>query len=124
MALAAIVFLRRSRRAKRAAETPVEFMYLEPGRRYQVVRAFVDYDGQTHPVGETWTYLRHNFVPYHDGLSLYVRGDDGAERQIRMSWRGEDQGPIIDALADYVQPSERVEIPALDRGRRTGRNRR
>jgi hypothetical protein len=109
--LAAVVFLRRNaaarQAAKRAAQNPPsDFMHLKAGQRYVVVRAFTDYDGATHPVGETWTYLRHNYVPYHNGLSLFVRGEDGADRQIRLSWRGEDQGPIIDALADYVQPAE------------------
>ena len=32
--------------------------------RYEVVRAFTDYDGDEHPPGESWTYLGYNFVPY------------------------------------------------------------
>ncbi len=81
-------------------------MHLKAGRPYVVVPAFADHDGQTHPVGETWTYLRHSYVPYHRGLSLFVRGDDGAERQIRLSWEAQDQGPVIDALGEYVREAE------------------
>jgi hypothetical protein len=33
------------------------------------VKQFTDFDGKLHPVGESWTYLGKNFVPYHDGLS-------------------------------------------------------
>ncbi len=110
VALAVIVFLRRSARAKRAVasaiEPPADFKHLRAGRPYAVVRAFVDFDGETHPVGETWIYLGHAFAPDDDALSLHVRGDDDAERRIRLSRRSEDQGPIIDALAAYVQPSD------------------
>ena len=104
------MFLRRSARAKRAVasanEPPADFKLLAAGQRYAVVRTFADCDGETHPVGETWIYLGHKVAPEVAGLSLLVRADDGAERRIRLSRRSEEQGPIIDALADYVQPSD------------------
>ena len=62
----------------------------------------VDFDNAIHPVGESWIFLRSSFLPYDDGLSLFVSVDGKAERQIRMQWRDEEQGPIIDHLADYV----------------------
>ena len=76
---------------------------LKVGRRYEVVRAFTDYDGDEHPPGESWTYLGHNFVPYEDGLSLFVTMDGAREWNLRMCWRGEDQGPVIDHFGDYVR---------------------
>ena len=79
-----------------------DFMHLVSGQRYSVVRAFTDYDRDEHPVGETWTYIGSAFLPYDDGLSLFVEIDDKT-RHIRMQWRNEEQGPIIDRLADYVQ---------------------
>jgi hypothetical protein len=42
------------------------------------------------------------FLPYEDGLSLFVHLDEGAERQIRLQWRKEEQGAIIDALPTYL----------------------
>ena len=45
---------------------------LLPGRTYRVVAAFEDYDGRIHAVGESWRFLRKNFIPYDDGLSLFV----------------------------------------------------
>ena len=75
---------------------------LQPGQRYAVVRAFTDFDGHVHPVGETWTYLTQSFVPYHDGLSLFVSLDGVREWRIRLQWRREQQGPIIDSLAATV----------------------
>lgn len=76
--------------------------FLEAGRRYRVVRAFTDFDGALHDVGESWIFLRSNFLPYDDGLSLFVSPDGKAEHQIRMQWRDDEQGPVIDHFSDYV----------------------
>jgi hypothetical protein len=84
------------------------FKHLEVGARYIVVREFVDYDKDLHPAGETWTYLGYNFVPYHDGLSLFVSLDGVQEWQMRMQWIPEEQGAIISALEDHVHPAPRV----------------
>ncbi|MGD9913562.1 MAG: DUF3601 domain-containing protein [Rhizobiaceae bacterium] len=79
------------------------FRHLVIGRDYRVVQAFRDFDGQAHDVGEAWTFHGHSFLPYDDGLSLFVV-QDGRQRQIRMRWADEDQGPIVDALHAYIQP--------------------
>ena len=81
----------------------MSYYFLQPGYRYRVTRPIVDYDGQTHPVGEEWTFLRSSFLPYEDGLSLFVRPDEGPERQIRLQWREEAQGALIDALHSYLE---------------------
>lgn len=78
------------------------FAHLWPGQHYDVVQAFRDFDGQEHPVGEGWTFIGSSFLPYDDGLSLFVR-IDGQDRQIRMQWREGAQDTIIDNLKDYVQ---------------------
>jgi uncharacterized protein DUF3601 len=87
--------------ARGAAE---DFQQLRVGQAYRVARPFTDHDGDLHPAGERWTYVGHNFVPYHDGLSLFVSLDGAQEWQIRLSWRPEDQGDVIDALGDYLEP--------------------
>lgn len=85
---------------------PQPFQHLEPGRRYRVTASFADYDGDLHPVGETWRFLAHNFLPYDDGLSLFVSLDDAHEWHIRMQWRPEAQAAVIDALDRYLVPVE------------------
>ena len=80
------------------------FGHLWPGVTYVVVQVFRDFDGREHPVGEVWTFIGSSFLPYDDGLSLFAIVD-GVHRQIRMQWRNEEQGPIIDKLADYLQPT-------------------
>jgi hypothetical protein len=79
--------------------------HLQPGARYEVVQAFTDFDGDLHAVGESWTFLTSSFAPYDDGLGLFVSLDGVREWQIRLCWRPEDQGAIIDALQSYVRPA-------------------
>ena len=84
----------------------VAFQHLTPGHRYEVVRSFVDYDGDRHDPGETWTFLGANFLPYEDGQSLFVSMDGTQEWHIRLQWRPETQAEILDALGDFIRPLE------------------
>jgi hypothetical protein len=77
--------------------------HLTAGEQYRVAREFADYNGHLHPVGETWRFVGFSFLPYDDGLSLFVSFDGQREWHIPMQWRPEAQGSIIDNLADYVQ---------------------
>lgn len=74
---------------------------LSPGQRYRVVREFVDYDGQVHSVGEIWVFERTNFVPYEDGLTLYVSAD-GLPVVYRLQWRPEEQAALIENFTNFV----------------------
>jgi Domain of unknown function (DUF3601) len=79
--------------------------HLEAGKRFRVIKAFKDFDGQEHPVGEEWTYLGTAFLPYDDGRSIFVSLDGEREWHIRMQDRAEEQGPILDRLHEYVGPA-------------------
>lgn len=46
-------------------------------RTYRVVREFIDLDGGTHIPGETWKFVGSSYLPYHDGLSLFVQNEQG-----------------------------------------------
>ena len=81
---------------------PPTYRHLRRGRRYRVVLAFRDFDGDDHPVGETWTFLGYDANAYHDGLSLFVSVDGAQEWQIRLSTYPGDQDEIVRNLADYV----------------------
>jgi hypothetical protein len=89
-----------------ASVAPRDFGPLQVGARYEVVEPFVDHDRVTHEAGESWRFLGHNFLPYDDGLSLFVSLDDAQEWHIRMQWRPEEQGPVIDDLASHVRMIE------------------
>lgn len=75
---------------------------LKPGRRYRVIASFTDYDGRVHPVGETWRFIQEAYLAYDDGLSLSIV-TQGQGQTIRMQWRDDAQGPVLDHLHRYVQ---------------------
>jgi hypothetical protein len=74
------------------------------GQQYRVVKSFVDFDAAEHPAGETWYFIGSNFLPYDDGLSLFVADDDQQQWHIRLCWRTDQQGEICEHFAEYVQP--------------------
>jgi hypothetical protein len=75
---------------------------LRKGREYRVRKEFVDFDDLLHNIGETWTFIEKNFVPYDDGLSLFV-DMKGQKKQIRLQWREDQQLEIIENFSDYVE---------------------
>ena len=77
------------------------FTHMVPGPTYRVVQSFTDFDGRVHAVGDLWTYRGESFLPYDDGLSLFVT-INGREQQIRMRDTPDDQGPIVDNFSDYL----------------------
>ncbi|MEM7791763.1 MAG: DUF3601 domain-containing protein [Verrucomicrobiota bacterium] len=75
---------------------------LKEGIEYRVKKEFLDFDGVLHSIGDTWTFKGKNFLPYDDGLSLFV-GIKGKEKHIRLQWREEQQLEIIENFSDYVE---------------------
>lgn len=85
-------------------QKPENFGPLKVGIRYRVAKAFVDHCGDRHEVGEAWTFLGHSFLPYEDGLSLFVSLDGAQEWHIPLQWRGEEQADVIVGLSRHVRP--------------------
>lgn len=56
-----------------------------------------------HPAGETWFFLGHSFLPYDDGLSLFISLDGEREWRIRLQWRDDQQGRLINGLEDHIR---------------------
>lgn len=96
---------------RKRPDSPQAFRHLRPGERYFVVRPFIDYDQVGHSVGESWIFVRHAFLPYEDGLTLVLTGSAGREVPLRLQWRADAQGAIIDALDTYLSPRAPVPPP-------------
>ncbi|MEO8763612.1 MAG: DUF3601 domain-containing protein [Ginsengibacter sp.] len=75
---------------------------LMPGQKYKVIKTFVDFDHLTHPIGETWTFVETNFLPYESGLTLHVLQED-LPAVYRLRWTHEDQAEIVSHFMDYVE---------------------
>ena len=79
-------------------------LHLTPQKKYKVIKSFKDYDGTVHPIGETWTFVGTNFVPYEDGLSVNIILENSTrETSYRLQWRAEEQGEIIEHFGEYVE---------------------
>ncbi|QDU64728.1 hypothetical protein Pan216_56200 [Planctomycetes bacterium Pan216] len=76
--------------------------YRRSGKRYRVAKEFVDFDGDRHPVDERWLFLGSPFLPYDDGLSLFVSVDGTREWHIRLQQREETQKEIIEDLETHA----------------------
>ena len=74
---------------------------LVPGQIYRVIKTFTDYDGTVHPVDESWRFVKKSFLPYEDGLSLFIERNK-QNVSIRLQWRTESQAEIIDNFSDFV----------------------
>lgn len=78
---------------------------LVPGKKYKVVRQFLDYNKILHPVGETWRFERTAFLPYEDGLSLFVVPENApGSISYRFQWTEEEQAFIIRNFLEFVTP--------------------
>ncbi len=86
--------------------------HLRIGVRYRVARAFTDYDGALHPVGETWRFGGAAFLPYEDGYTFYVSADGVNETSFRMQDRPETQGGFFVDAAAHIS-AVRPESPPL-----------
>ena len=75
---------------------------LIPGKTYRVIMAFEDYDGLLHAVGEKWRFVSHSFLPYEDGLTLFVQREDRTA-PFRLQWRQETQGHIVSEFSSFVE---------------------
>ena len=75
---------------------------LIPGKIYRVTKAFEDYDGIIHSVGESWRFAGKDFLPQDDGLTLYI---EKGEKTVpfRLQWRAVTQGQLINDFLDFVE---------------------
>ena len=72
------------------------------GKTYHVTTAFEDYDGIIHSVGESWRFSGKDFLPYDDGLTLYIEKGEKT-MPFRLQWRPEAQGQLINDFSDFVE---------------------
>ncbi len=85
---------------------PEPFKHLLPGRLYRVSRPFQDWFGKTWEVDERLSFVTHSVVPYHSGVTLTFKGEDGVERVLTMQWLPEEQGAVLDALEAHLVETE------------------
>ncbi len=80
---------------------PAYHQQMTAGREYMIVRSFTDFDGAQRSAGERWVFKGYDFLPHDDGLTLFTDPGPG----VRLQWRPEAQGDVIDNLGDYIRPT-------------------
>ncbi|HEY4145301.1 hypothetical protein [Pinirhizobacter sp.] len=73
------------------------------GKQYRVVKAFVDADGDAHPVGEKWTFISADFSKFDDQIQIVVHLLEGTDWKIPLIWKSEMQAVIIEHIQSYLQ---------------------
>ena len=76
---------------------------LTPGKSYQVVRSFVDADGDRHVSGEQWTLIAVWFNKFDNEVTLGVKANGSKEWSVPLLWSPEHQEEIISNISSYVQ---------------------
>ena len=102
-AVALLLFRRRPTLAVAPEHPSAPYRHLRPGQRYRVALPFTDHDGVRHPAGQEWTFVGHSYLPYENGLSLFVR-EEGVLRQIRLRDAPEDERAVVERLEAFVRP--------------------
>ncbi len=82
--------------------SPWEVGRVERGRRYRVIHAFQDTDGDKHPVGEEWTLVSTGFNKFDNELDLRIRDDVGSDWIISLGWDRDRQQEILEDWSTYV----------------------
>lgn len=83
-----------------------QYGILHTGVKYRVIKVFIDYNEEQHPVGEEWTFLAYSFLPYDSGLQWFVSFDGVYEWAIPLWLADPRQDEIERNITDYI---ERVE---------------
>lgn len=71
-------------------------------QKYCVVNAFVDADGDSHDVGEEWTFICGMFSKFDNEIIICVRREIDGDWKIPLIWNRQSQQKIIENFEKYV----------------------
>lgn len=76
---------------------------LVPGKRYRVIKSFIDATKSLHSEGETWTYL--GFCPngFAESTYIYISTDNATELGFGIDWNSSENNIGLENVKDYVQ---------------------
>jgi hypothetical protein len=70
---------------------------------YRVVQAFVDCDGDRHPVGESWLLMLTGFNKFDNEFVLYVSFDLAGQWSIPLWWSPAGQEDVIEGFSRFAK---------------------
>src|SRR5438270_9016773 len=85
---------------------PWESRHVERGQLLEVIRAFVDADGDRHQEGDRWIFLASGFDKFEDVMWLGLRMADGSECLMPLDWHAGRQDDVLEDWNGYVRPAK------------------
>lgn len=76
---------------------------LARGKRYRVIRPFIDADGDSHEVDEEWVFISAMFSKFDDLLTLCLRFPSGEDWSLPLIWRQDKQEEVVENFRTYVK---------------------
>jgi hypothetical protein len=84
-------------------------------QRYEVVKPFLDSDGDEHPVGEEWCFIGSMFSKFDDEITICVRVMSGEEWKFSLIWKQNKQTDVIEHWREYLKPRTGSDNRAVNR---------
>ncbi|MBI1424237.1 MAG: DUF3601 domain-containing protein [Gammaproteobacteria bacterium] len=77
--------------------------YLVPGKKYRVVKPFLDATKSVHPAGETWTFL--GYLPNGFGEATYISiaKEDKTESGFGIDWNYGENNLGLENIKNFIQ---------------------
>ena len=72
------------------------------GKKYRVIKEFVDFEGDIHPVGEEWVFVASMFSHYDELLLIGIRDSSGVEWKFHLEASPSDQHQVMRSFLEYV----------------------
>ena len=82
--------------------SPWEVGHVERGRRYRVIQAFQDADGDNHPIGEEWKLISTGFNKFDNELDLRIRDKSEIDWIIPLGWDTDRQQDVLEDWSKFV----------------------
>ena len=82
---------------------PWEKRYLVRGRRYRVIKSFIDADGAAHPIGEEWRFIESEFSRFDNIYFLHVELASGTNKVFTLRSNADtQQSEVASHFDEYV----------------------
>lgn len=77
--------------------------FLVPGKRYRVIKSFLDATKKLHSEGEEWKYL--GFCPngFSESTYIYISTEESDDSAFAIDWNSSENNLGIENVNNYVQ---------------------
>ena len=77
--------------------------YLVPGKKYRVIKPFLDAVKSVHPVGETWTFLGYLPNGFAEATYIFITTETHTEGGFGIDWNSTENNLGLENLRNFIQ---------------------